>query len=283
MKTELNGSFADQLKPGLPAVRKFICGAFTLIELLVVIAIIAILAAMLLPALSKAKQKAKSTQCLSNTRQIAIATKMYVDDYNGFYVCYGVSSTDPTAASYPTHATDPNFICKATAVIYWPDIYRFLKYIPANNVFSCPILTINASVGNVGSESTNQPLGIGINYPQFGGINTWVKETAVLHPSSFFCFGDSGNTVNATSLANLDNWVENSLVVGSGSCLLRSIAAIGTPSGNSATPFQQVAVPRHNQRLNAAFGDGHAESMKNSQLGWGLAVADPNALWSIKH
>src|SRR3954465_9804649 len=75
------------------------CG-FTLIELLVVIAIIAILAAMLLPALSRAKQKALEGACISNLKQWGVTWRLYTDDHNDSFVTGAVSSKLPERAEW---------------------------------------------------------------------------------------------------------------------------------------------------------------------------------------
>lgn len=96
---------------------------FTLIELLVVIAIIAILAAMLMPALSKAKQRAWTIACNSNLHQISLGMTMFADDNRGFY--------PESGGTIPWNATFPN----ATTNSWMQQIY---SYVRSTNVYHCP-------------------------------------------------------------------------------------------------------------------------------------------------
>ena len=228
----IDHSIAFRSSQKAPRLTRGLAPAFTLIELLVVIAIIAILAALLLPVLGRARQKAWTTSCNSNLHQIGLAMRIFADDNGEFYPQSG-------ATIYWSNLNPNSSTNSWTQQIY--------AYAGSTNVFNCP--------GNVQLPSNVQgPFnyfnGAHAAFVAAGGRFAAVKATAISFPSAHVLGGDTvGTMVGGTSWqfdpldADKDDYTSN---------------CVGGAAADSETQYWRI----HSNGQNLLFADGHSQWYK---------------------
>jgi prepilin-type N-terminal cleavage/methylation domain-containing protein/prepilin-type processing-associated H-X9-DG protein len=224
--------------------------AFTLVELLVVIAIIAILASLLLPALAKAKEKANTTSCLNNLKQLTLCWTMYVDDNNQTLVRNWTIGTDAAPCAWVVGDAAASPLGIQTNNIARGALFPYNKSFGIYKCAADKALITGTSTPRVRSYSISTGMawvniadGSQCSFP-----DNYDPSPSSPGPRSAYKFNQIVDPAPAKASVFLDER-EDSIDNG----------AIGIYPLSSGVGYWNVPAARHGRGCNISFGDGHAE------------------------
>jgi len=247
---------------------------FTLIELLVVIAIIAILAAMLLPALSRAKDQAKAAQCKGNLKQVGLAGTMYTHDYRDTYFNLG-GGTIPNDGQWTLNPSSDVLLAPNHSLAYWA--IGYLEYFGKNRqIFHCP-KSVHSDEWKDGGRNyppefwQNSDFGmcVYILTPFNSSMGSQVlKVTSYKRPSQMIFVQDSAESRNEGGEDTIG------LFPGYSSILTQWIGTPPPMGGLAAQYYGNYDFTwewyRHNKTCQTSWVDGHISNIKFTGLKVGI-------------
>lgn len=251
--------------------------AFTLIELLVVIAIIAILAAILFPVFAQARESARKTSCLSNIKQITMASLMYVQDYDETLLSPALRRRgDPAPTPYSNFYWGRRWMC-------WPEL--ILPYNKNLDIYTCPnrrdspYYTYCINVNSSNDDFPGAPTPPGNWNDGYGGSNLTPRpgqyspsQAALVAPATTIWFYDANSSIYQSGLTVWNDLEELAALYPDSAQSLeidgsQTIAQLFLSGGGRVDTSRLIREPhRHAQGFNIGWCDGHAKWMKPSAI-----------------